>query len=147
MIIMVWLSLALLTVLLVYLLLGTRNPADPPDRERRSRESTPGAMPRTRIPGKRDRPCPLCGTMLQKGETVHSVLYPGKPDSMMYIYGCPFCYTDHPRGSGYENRQPEGPRQCPACKEVLREEDYVIARVFEKPEKTHVHVLGCTICR
>ncbi|MBI9099127.1 MAG: hypothetical protein JEY91_11650 [Spirochaetaceae bacterium] len=89
------------------------------------------------------RNCPICGTPLLKGETVHSHLYPGKPDGMMYIYGCPFCYRDHPRVK--EKR--DVVRTCPYCKAEIPDSGWVVARVFEKPQKTHVHVLGCTVCR
>ncbi|MDC7219300.1 MAG: hypothetical protein PQJ59_05130 [Spirochaetales bacterium] len=87
--------------------------------------------------------CPLCGQWLEKGEKVHSHLYPGKPDGMMHIFGCPHCYQGHPDEGG---RGGSG-RICPFCHETLGPKDYVIARVFEKPGKTQVHVLGCTICR
>lgn len=87
--------------------------------------------------------CPLCGEFLPRGERVHSHLFSGKPDGMMHILGCPHCYKDHPRGSGHVSNI----RVCPYCHDSLGPEDYVIARVFEKPGKTQVHVLGCTICR
>lgn len=89
------------------------------------------------------RNCPICGTPLLRGETVHSHLYPGKPDGMMYIYGCPFCHKDHPRFKGGRDVE----RHCPYCKDKIPASGWVVARVFEKPEKTHVHVLGCTVCR
>ena len=87
--------------------------------------------------------CPLCGEWMKRGERVHSHLYPGKPDGMMHIFGCPHCYHGHPDSGG---RGGEG-RTCPYCGERLGPEDYIIARVFEKPGKTQVHILGCTICR
>jgi len=89
------------------------------------------------------RDCPLCGTPLKRGETVHSHLYPGKPDGMMYIYGCPYCYKDHPRLKELKDVN----RICPYCNAGIPEKGWVVARVFEKPGKTHVHVLGCTVCR
>jgi uncharacterized protein with PIN domain len=89
------------------------------------------------------RNCPLCGTALVKGETVHSHLFPGKPDGMMNIYGCPYCYKEHPRAKERAGLK----RICPYCKKTLSKDGWVVARVFEKPEKTHIHVLGCTECR
>jgi len=101
------------------------------------------------------KPCPLCGTMLRKGETVHSVVFSGpayaqnpkkagvtpsrnRPeDHLAHLFGCPYCYPandDHPR-------------QCPVCTKVLPRDGYVIDRMFEKPGRKHVHVLGCTECR
>ncbi len=89
------------------------------------------------------RNCPICGIALKRGETVHSHLYPGKPDGMMHIFGCPYCYKKHPRFKELKNNR----RVCPFCKKDIPKEGWVIARVFEKPEKTHIHVLGCTVCR
>lgn len=83
-----------------------------------------------------NRHCPLCGEPLVSGERVHSVLYPGKPDSMMEIYGCPYC----------EKPDAKNKRRCPVCKKELPSDAVIIARVFEKPGKKHVHVLGCTLC-
>ena len=82
------------------------------------------------------KPCPLCGEMLKRGETVHSVLYPGKPDSLMEIYGCPYCEKTGSKNS----------RTCPVCKKTMKPDSVLIARVFEKPGKKHVHVLGCSSC-
>lgn len=82
----------------------------------------------------RGRPCPLCGERLNAGEKVHSVLYPGKPDSLMEIHGCPHCENGGNR------------RICPVCKKSMPDGSVLIARVFEKPGKKHVHVLGCTGC-
>ena len=86
--------------------------------------------------GKKGRPCPLCGERLADGEKVHSVLYPGEPDRLMEIYGCPHCRTQNSPNS----------RRCPVCRQQMPADDYLIARVFEKPGKTHVHVLGCGNC-
>lgn len=90
------------------------------------------------------RPCPLCGTLLQRGERVHSVVYPagernaGMPvESLVHMYGCPHC------------RPPQGtqPRICPVCKETVPTDGYVIGRMFENEKRKHVRVLGCTRCR
>ncbi len=118
---------SILTLLIIYLLKGKKNQVHSD----------------SSIRGESYRDCPLCGTPLQRGETVHSHLYPGKPDGMMYIYGCPFCYKDHPR----VKFKKELVRICPYCKKDIPADGWVVARVFEKPEKTHVHVLGCTECR
>ena len=106
------------------------------------------------------KPCPLCSTMLRKGETVHSVVFSGpahaesvrpgsataapRPESrrtpeesMAHLFGCPYCYP--PNG--------DHPRLCPVCNQVVPDDGYVIARMFEKPGRKHVHVLGCTRCR
>ena len=100
------------------------------------------------------KPCPLCGTMLRRGETVHSVVFSGgsatsttaKPetgrggrpvDYLTHIFGCPYC---HPANT-------EHPRKCPVCDDVVPADGYVIARMFDKPGRKHAHVLGCTECR
>lgn len=93
------------------------------------------------------KPCPLCGAMLRRGETVHSVVFSGpsprdrsssRPeDSLAHLFGCPYCYPvndDHPR-------------VCPVCSARISDDGYVVARMFEKPGRKHVHVLGCTECR
>ncbi|MCF6335380.1 MAG: hypothetical protein L3J12_06540, partial [Spirochaetales bacterium] len=80
--------------------------------------------------------CPLCGSNLYGNKRVKSVLFPGKPDSMMEINGCPYCYPSNSEIS----------RVCPVCRKIVPADGHVIARVFKKPGKTHVHVLGCTGC-
>jgi hypothetical protein len=80
--------------------------------------------------------CPLCGSLLTKKEKVKSVLYPGKPDGMMEIYGCPYCY-----GPGSKKE-----RTCPVCKKALPREGLVYARFFQTAGRKHAHVLGCTNC-
>jgi hypothetical protein len=87
--------------------------------------------------GDRTRPCPLCGSRLKRGETVHTKVFPGKPDRLAHIYGCPYCYDP-----GYRED-----RYCPVCHKVLPKEGYIIARMFERSDRVHVHVLGCTECR
>ena len=106
------------------------------------------------------KPCPLCSTMLRRGETVHSVVFSGPArtesvqpgtatvprrtgsrrtpeESMAHIFGCPYCYPP----------DDEHPRYCPVCERKLGPEDYVIARMFNRAPRSHVHVLGCTQCR
>jgi uncharacterized protein with PIN domain len=83
------------------------------------------------------KPCPLCGKMLRKTELVKTAVYPGNPDRIVHMFGCPFCY---PGNSRYT-------RICPVCGTKLEYEDYVIARMFERRDRKHVHVLGCTQCR
>ena len=115
------------------------------------------------------KPCPICHTMLRRGERLHTVVYTGggrRPrddggggagdasrageqsepegsarrrdeDTLTHIFGCPYCYPpddDHPR-------------YCPVCERKLGPDDYVIARMFNRAPRSHVHVLGCTQCR
>lgn len=89
------------------------------------------------------KPCPICEWPLQKGEKVHSKIYESKSDTIMHIFGCPYCYKNHPK-SRYRS---DSIRICPSCKKRLKTDDYLIARLFEKPGKNHVHVLGCYSCR
>ena len=104
------------------------------------------------------KPCPLCGFMLRKGETVHSIVYSGdgrtaaaperapttparrtnQPrDYLAHLFGCPYCYPANA----------EHPRHCPVCHKTLPPDGYVVARMFDKPGRKHVHVLGCGNCR
>ena len=88
------------------------------------------------IPGD-PRTCPVCSVKLEKGERVKSAAFPslGGYDRMMHISGCVYCL----RGDRH--------RICPVCNVILREEEFLIARLFEKPVRSHVHVLGCTRCK
>ena len=99
------------------------------------------------------KPCPLCATMLRKGQTVKSKVIEiatsssgdkfaanrmGVKETIAHVFGCPYCW---PYSS--EHR-----RVCPFCKAELGQDDYVIARYFEKAQgRNHLHVLGCTRCR
>jgi len=103
---------------------------------------------RTKAQGPGFHRCPLCGTVLEKAEKVKSVLYPGKPDGMMEIYGCPYCYSGKSgKAAGYS---PSGrrlkPRVCPVCKKELPRNGLVYARFFQDRERRHAHVVGCTQC-
>lgn len=86
----------------------------------------------------RQKPCPLCGSLLSKNETVKSKLYSTKQkDSIMDIFGCPYCIPP-----GGKNK-----RICPVCKKIIPDNGYVVGRFFVKPNKRHLHILGCTLCR
>ncbi|MFO8041843.1 MAG: hypothetical protein R6U25_01465 [Alkalispirochaeta sp.] len=87
------------------------------------------------------KPCPLCHTLLEPGETVHTVVYSGEDksaqDSVVHMFGCPYCY---PANARYQ-------RVCPVCRHEIPEDGFVVARMFTKGTRKHVHVLGCTSCR
>jgi hypothetical protein len=57
----------------------------------------------------------------------------------MHIMGCPYCLE----GEAEQRRR----RVCPVCRKPIADTEYLFARVFERPEKSHVHVLGCVKCR
>jgi hypothetical protein len=83
--------------------------------------------------------CPICGTILSRGEQIKSAVFPGKTDRICHIFGCPHC---HP----YKDASVK--RICPVCKKMVPQEGYLIARLFERANnKRHVHILGCTVCR
>ena len=101
------------------------------------RRKNRGIRPKsTGFPGD-PRTCPVCSAKLENGERVKSSAFPsmGGLDRMMHISGCVYCL--------------EGDRHriCPVCGVVLREGDFLIARLFEKPVRSHVHVIGCTSCK
>ncbi|MDR2552239.1 MAG: hypothetical protein LBD31_03615 [Treponema sp.] len=81
--------------------------------------------------------CPVCSAKLTQGERVKSAAFPslGGLERLMHISGCIYCL------------QGDRLRVCPVCGGVLREDEYLIARLFEKPVRSHVHVLGCTRCK
>ncbi|MDR2184763.1 MAG: hypothetical protein LBO80_03715 [Treponema sp.] len=105
-----------------------------------------GRIPRTRrgkgrhreagFPGA-PRTCPVCSARLERGERVKSAAFPamGRADRMMHISGCPCCLEG------------DRERSCPVCGHVLEEHEILIARMFERPGRSHVHVLGCSRCR
>lgn len=83
------------------------------------------------------RSCPLCNCTLKNDEKVKSAVFPGKTDKLTHIFGCPYCYPVNNKHL----------RICPSCLQEVPHKGYVIARMFQKPGRTHVHVLGCTACR
>lgn len=92
------------------------------------------------------KPCPVCGSMLKKGQTVHSVYYrnAGRHENLKveeiftHIYGCPHCWPDNS----------QHPRTCPVCSKTLSKDGYLVARTYRKAgKKDHVHVVGCTECK
>jgi predicted nucleic acid-binding Zn ribbon protein len=83
------------------------------------------------------RTCPVCSAKLEHGERVKSAAFPGIPGQgrLMHISGCIYCMDGDRR------------RICPVCGATLRDDQFLIARMFEKPTRSHVHVLGCSQCR
>jgi hypothetical protein len=90
------------------------------------------------IPGA-PRTCPVCSILLPNGERVRSSAFPamGGSDRLMHISGCPYCMGEKDQRN----------RTCPVCRKSLAKQEYLIARIFDKPGRSHVHVLGCTRCR
>jgi hypothetical protein len=90
------------------------------------------------IPGD-PQTCPVCSAKLDDGELVSSSAFPsmnGGKDRFMHIKGCVYCL----RG--------DRDRICPVCGLVLKGNEILIARLFERPgRRAHVHVLGCTRCK
>ncbi|MDR1388443.1 MAG: hypothetical protein LBJ31_00505 [Treponema sp.] len=83
------------------------------------------------------RTCPVCSAKLERGERVKSAVFPamGGAERLMHIAGCVYC-LDSPRR-----------RECPVCHQLLGSEDFLVARLYEKPVRHHVHVLGCSRCK
>jgi hypothetical protein len=82
--------------------------------------------------------CPVCSKRILKGE-VKTVVFPassGRADRLMHIKGCVSCL------------EKDLPRRCPVCKANMSLEDFLVARMFERPfRKNHIHVLGCNHCK
>uniref|UniRef100_A0A7C3I4N2 Uncharacterized protein n=1 Tax=Gracilinema caldarium TaxID=215591 RepID=A0A7C3I4N2_9SPIR len=83
------------------------------------------------------RTCPVCSAKLAPGERVKSSAFPSMngSDRLMHIYGCIYCLSG------------ERKRVCPVCSTTLSAQDVLVARLFDKPGRSHVHVLGCSRCR
>jgi len=82
--------------------------------------------------------CPVCSTKLFKGYMVQTHAFPslnGGKDRFMHIKGCEYCING------------DMPRICPVCGEHLNTSHFLLARMFEHPKRSHVHVLGCCICK
>jgi formate-dependent nitrite reductase cytochrome c552 subunit len=58
-------------------------------------------------------------------------------DSLVHMHGCRHCYPP----------SNDIPRTCPVCGREVPSDGYVVARMFERQGRKHVHVLGCTQCR
>ncbi|MDR2521574.1 MAG: hypothetical protein LBC72_03345 [Spirochaetaceae bacterium] len=82
------------------------------------------------------RTCPVCAARFELGENVRSVVFPatGRHDRLLHMLGCKFCL----KGGRV--------RKCPVCDAELTVDEYLIARIFERPGKSHVHVQGCVHC-
>jgi RNA polymerase subunit RPABC4/transcription elongation factor Spt4 len=83
--------------------------------------------------------CPICSSKLQKGDLVQTMAYPsitGGKDRLIHIRGCLNCL------SGYMERY------CPVCGASLSCNEILVARMFDRRfRRSHVHVLGCSLCR
>ena len=106
-------------------------------RPRRGRSRKPRARGES-MPGD-PQTCPVCSAKLGDGELVSSLAFPslnGGKDRFMHIRGCVYCLR------GDRNRV------CPVCGVILRDNEILISRLFERPgRRSHVHVLGCSRCR
>lgn len=86
--------------------------------------------------------CPVCGTALLPGENLVSKVFTTNGqvnDQICYIYGCPHCF---PRC------EPGIKRTCPVCKKNVEQNQYLLARRFNKTKSgtPHVIVNGCGNC-
>ena len=86
-------------------------------------------------------PCPICGSPLARGERIRSVVYAGgsepAAERVVHVFGCPHCYPPDPAVR----------RICPVCHGTIPDDGYVVGRMWDRKERKHLHLLGCTICR
>jgi hypothetical protein len=104
------------------------------------RQKKTGALPEKDSPGSSGAPrtCPVCSARLIPGERVKSTAFPslkGGKDRLIHIAGCAYCIE--------ESRL----RICPVCGAELARDEILFARLFDKPGRSHVHILGCSHCR
>ena len=103
---------------------------------------------KTDVPAKKKRPsggfvnCPVCGTMMLPGENIVTKVFTTTGqvnDQICYIYGCPHCYPVC---------QPGVKRTCPVCHKSVEQNQYLLARRFNKTKSgtPHVIVNGCGNC-
>lgn len=86
--------------------------------------------------------CPVCGTLLIPGENLISKVFVTNGqvnDQICYIYGCPHCYPKCEHGVK---------RTCPVCHKDVAQNQYLLARRFNKTKSgtPHVIVNGCGNC-
>ncbi|MDR3342710.1 MAG: hypothetical protein LBT14_07985 [Treponema sp.] len=85
--------------------------------------------------GRAPQTCPVCSTALEPGRRVKTAAFPAvKGERLMHIRGCPSCLVG------------KQPRICPVCGAMLTLDEILIAKMVERPDHTHVHILGCTRC-
>lgn len=86
--------------------------------------------------------CPVCGTSLAPGENLVSKVFvtSGQVNNQIcYIYGCPHCFP---------HCEPGIKRTCPVCHKNVEQNQYLLARRFNKTKSgtPHVIVNGCGNC-
>jgi hypothetical protein len=65
-------------------------------------------------------PSVLCGAVFAKGEKLHSKEIVREKDSIVHMYGCPYCDGD--KGSNCKT--------CPVCEKPMRRDEYLIGRMW-----------------
>jgi C4-type Zn-finger protein len=79
--------------------------------------------------------CPLCSSLIGKGEKVKSVAFPSSNNErIMHISGCDHCLYGEKR------------RVCPVCLSSLSRDEILVARMFESDGKIRVKIFGCSKC-
>jgi formate dehydrogenase maturation protein FdhE len=81
--------------------------------------------------------CPLCGSVIKKGERVKTVAYSGGGEKLVQLYGCPACY---PPGKLIG-------RICPVCGKELPVKGYVIGKMWKEGNKLRLNITGCSVCK
>jgi hypothetical protein len=81
--------------------------------------------------------CPVCSSIIKKGDKIKTVAYSHGKEKITLIYGCPVCYPP----------KIDVKRICPVCKKELGKDGYLIGRMWEEKNKKHLHIYGCTLCK
>ena len=83
--------------------------------------------------------CPVCSIRMLRGELVKTIAFATgvrSKDRLVHIKGCRSCLENNV------------PRRCPICRHKMTTRDYLVSRMFDRPErKNHIHVLGCNYCK
>jgi hypothetical protein len=82
------------------------------------------------------RTCPICAARFEQGDNIKSKILPpnGRDYRLLHISGCKFCLNG------------ERQRLCPVCGAELSTGEYLVARIWQNPDRPEVRIQGCVHC-